>query len=282
MDNDHPVQSKKIWWWGIVFFVVCLLLYAAYKAYLYWVPAVTIADRYTYTHDDIHKQYVVEGWIGEVYGDPEEITHQDIVYNFTVAALQKEWLRQNNITLNRSNAIQSVEKSVRLKGLLKKIKGYLGNKYYALFVEPMEIDRIYKNVYRQSEQGRNLANGLHQLARSKGLEATSKERAINIEEFKIPPSGRFTQLADELKDMLKKKKRGKAAIYHRLVEVDQIYLVMRPKRVEKDAIIVEGFGVRKQSYRDFVANTITNFSVQFGLLSLYNKQDLLERNGGIF
>ena len=275
MAADGDSRAGAHWLVGLALGGVLVLGVAAYVV-ARWVPMVSIGEQSAFTWSDINRLYTVERWIGEVLGDSAVSSRRDVLYNLTVHGLQKEWLQREQIRPNRARATQTLEQRTVLKGLHQRIKDYLGDDYYRLYVEPVTMNTVFEAWYKERESGRRLARQLHAQALESGFgEIADKHKATEV---LVPDNEANRALVAQLSAL-----KG-SAVYDKMVDVGSAYLILpaQEAKIVDGRISVRAVAVQKQPYAEVLSAVASRVPVEFSAVSVYDRDDLQRRENSIF
>lgn len=228
-----------------------------------------------YSYGDVGKVYQVEQWIGDVIGSSVIKSRRDAFYYLVVSGIQKEILKGKDISVSTRKAIQSVESRTALKGLYAKIKRYLDDDYYRLFIEPMVINDVFAAYFKSNEPRKEVAQSIFQDALDLGLTEAAKKAEMKVVELFIPKNEQNAALVQELENQ-------KGSVYKRIVESNREYSIIKPKDVGEKGVVFDAVVVRKKSLRQFLKDEMKNVPLEYSALSWYRENDLKKREGSIF
>ena len=253
-----------------------LLLLCAY--FLYAKSAVVkIADA-EYTYHDIEKNLHVEEMIVKVIGG-QTISRSDVLYNLSVAAIQKQLLLNNQVDMKEQEMIELLEQTTPFKGLYNSIEQYLGDDYFRLFIEPIAVNQLAQSLFGNNNPRRSAAAAFHQQALAEGLETatanngiSSVEASFNLESNPLGQKIVNWSQTNESENM----------VYPSLVDLDDSYIVVEYVSNDDNRAAVNIVSVPKQSYKNFMTGFAVSYQPVFSWFSLYGADDLKDKQNSIF
>ena len=257
-----------------------------------WAPMVSIGEQSAFTWSDINRLYTVEQWIGEVLGDSAVESRRDVLYNLAIYGLQKEWLQRERIHTDRTRSTQALEERTVLKGLHNRIKGYLGDDYYRLYVEPVTMNQVFEAWYKEREPGLRLARVLHAQALESGFDKiTETHRTIEV---LLPGTEGNRVLVAQLAALQARQPddavgseadgQGQATVYEKMVDIGSAYLILpaQTATVKEQRLAVQAVAVQKQAYAEVLSAVASKVPVEFSVVSVYDREDLRYRENSVF
>lgn len=270
VEKQSFINKRKV-----ILFVAFLLVVWAVSYYFYSFASIVTVGDVSYTYSDVNRVYKVEQWIGDILGSSIVKSKSDVLYNLVLAGIKKEILRKNNISISSVNAIQIMESRTILKGLYAKIKNYLDDDYFRLFIEPMAVDDTFAAFFTANEPQRKVANSIHQDALKIGLSEAAKKTDRQVVEVFIPLTQRNTDFISKIKEV-------KDQVYNAIVETDTHYSIVKLKDVKDNGVVVDSIVVNKKTMREFLKNEMKAVPINLNLHSWYREKDLKKKEGSIF
>ncbi|MBW1616109.1 MAG: hypothetical protein JRJ49_06160 [Deltaproteobacteria bacterium] len=268
-------QSKKIF----LIIGLSILLISIAGFLFYNATIVTIGKNgINYAYSDLQKLSKAERWIGEVIGNTPK-TKKETLYYLIITGIKKEILKENNISILRDNAINTIEENTILKGLYGKIKKYMKEDYYRLVIEPMAIDDIFQAFFRANNPSKKLAEKIHAQALKIGLKAASNQAELEVWEMDIQETEKNRLIISEIKRL---NNREKNKVYNKILEFDDNYVIIELKDIIKTGVLVNRTIINKAAEHKFLQDKNKYIDIKFGLLSFFSKNDLQKIDGSIF
>ena len=257
-----------------------------------WAPMVSIGEQSAFTWSDINRLYTVERWIGEVLGDSAVESRRDVLYNLAIYGLQKEWLQREQIHTDRVRSTQALEERTVLKGLHNRIKGYLGDDYYRLYVEPVTMNQVFEAWYKEREPGLQMARVLHAQALESGFDKiTETHRTVEV---LLPGTESNRTLVAQLAALQARQSddavggvadgQGQTAVYEKMVDIGSAYLILpaQTATIKEQRLAVQAVAVQKQAYAEVLSAVASKVPVEFSAVSVYDREDLRYRENSVF
>ncbi len=276
--NKGYYQKKKSKFFLLIIGLSVLLIFIS-GFFFYNATIVTIGNNgIRYTYSDLWKLSKVEGWVGEVIGNTPK-TKKETLYYLIITGIKKGILKENNISILRDNAINTIEENTILKGLYGKIKRYMKKDYYHLVIEPMAVDDIFQAFFRANNPSKKLAEKIHAQALKTGLKAASKKAGIEVWEMDIQETEKNRLIISEIKRLNNKEKNK---VYHKILEFDDSYVLIELKDIIKTGVLVNRSIINKAAEHKFLQDKKKYIDINFGLLSFFSENDLQKIDGSIF
>ncbi len=255
-----------------------IILISAGGGIFYNTAIVTIGNSGSrYTYSDLSKLSKVDRWIGEVIGNIPK-TKKETLYYLIITGIKKEILKENNISILRDNAINTIEANTILKGLYGKIKKYMKDDYYRLVIEPMAIDDIFEAFFRSNNPSKKIAEKIHVQALKIGLKAASEKAEIEVWEMDIRENEKNHSIISEIKLLNNKENK----VYNKILEFDDNYVIIELKDIIETGVLVNRTIINKTTEHGFLKNKKKHIEIDFGLLSFFSENDLQNIDGSIF
>ncbi len=244
--------------------------------YLMWyrlANAVIIGET-SFTHKDIDTLYQLETELGGILGTNVVNSKEDVLYNLSVSSLQKQVLQNNGVELNREQILQSEENNVLLKGFYQQAKDNLGiDEYYRLLIEPVAVSKLYVNFYELANTAnRNALAVLASLRNNVTLEQIAANNGVQLVDLAIDKASN-SELTSQLNN--------RTGIYPRPIAIGDNIIIAEVIGYEETTIVLKAIVFKKNSYKQFITNTLNTGKIEFPFYSVYNKNDLIEKEGSI-
>lgn len=245
-------------------------------AYLMWyrLSSAVIIGETSFTHKDIDTLYQVETELGEILGTNAVTSKEDVLYNLSVSSLQKQILKNNGVNLNREQILESEENNILLKGFYQQTKESLGvDDYYRLLIEPVAISKLFVNFYKVANTAnRNALAVLTSLRNNITLEQIATNNGVQLVNLAIDKAGN-SALTAQLNN--------RTGIYPRPITIGDNIMVAEVTGYEEATIQLKAIVFKKNSYKQFVTNTLDIGKIEFPFYSAYSKNDITEKEGSI-
>ena len=171
-----------------------------------------------------------------------------------------------------------------LKGLHNRIKGYLGDDYYRLYVEPVTMNQVFEAWYKEREPGLRMARILHAQALESGFDKmTETHRTVEV---LLPGTEGNRALVAQLAALQARQSddavggvadgQGQTAVYEKMVDIGSAYLILpaQTATIKEQRLAVQAVAVQKQAYAAVLSEVASKVPVEFSAVSVYDRKDL--------
>ena len=255
----------------VAFFVICAVVIVGKN-----IPLVKVGKNTSvYNYADISALRSVNKSICRVTGAKPFQSDKEILYFLTLAGMQKEILQAEKVLPIKEEMLRGVEAANQhYAGLLTDIKKELGSDYYRIFIEPIGISSIFANYYTAKEPNRQAAQAFLSKALSSGLSDSARAENLTITETAVPNMPANARAFQGLSSVLSSK--DSSRVFPEIIEDIDSYSIMKPKRTDQQAIIVDAVRIRKMTFEEFVATEAAKkqIPVEVSFYSPYTRSSL--------
>jgi hypothetical protein len=275
----------------LVLICICtLLLGGGYFAALD-ITVIKIGQHSTHLcFQDARSIMAADALIKDVTGQPRIRTVKDAMYGLVVSAVEKEILAEEQISIKKSDAIESFERDNHgYKGVLSNLKGKFGAEgYYRYVVEPITVANVFSGYYLQTAMKANREKAMEtlKLSMADGLEKASKTAGAAMQSTIAP----YSALGQDLSAALKSVKPGE--IYAQAVPVvspnstaDVVgYTIIRVKETGPNGMAIDTVYVPRLPFGQFISQKMKEkgVPVDFRFYSVYRESSFESEEGDIF
>jgi len=221
--------------------------------------------------------------IGEVTGEKKMSTKQGALYDLVIAGVQKAILKAKGIKIDESAAQKVIQlRTAPYRGLVKKIKKSLKQKWFPFFIEPIIMNEVLEKYYKENNPQRDLANSILKNALKVGLTKAAQEASLDTVQVLIPNVPKNSQFISEVKS--KNSLSEPEKIYTKIVDNKDNYLIAKLKKVQADGVLIEALVIDKFPLKKILKSEISelNIKINFHPLSVFKNDSLKEIEGSIF